>query len=614
MRPLARNLRKQTLFTATCITCTLSAGAAAQTRPPPPDGVDAAQQRLQEERLQDLRKRLEPQVDVRSPNAPKAAIQTLPSDESPCFVLDTLRLSITSQTQSEPSANGESWVQSRFPWLLDAINYPSRSASQDSPIGKCVGVEGIALLTKRAQEALIARGFITTRAVVEPQNLSTGTLTLTVVPGWVNDVRFKSPPSLRPTSTTLASAAPMHRGEVLNLRDIEQTLENLKRVPSADADFQIEPSSSANAGPDQSDIVVNFSQERYARFSITVDDGASKSTGPYQGTATVSLDNILALNDTMYLTLSHDLGGANTGPPGLSSDSGRNGTQGHTLHYSMPWGYWAVSGTTSRSRYFQTVAGLSTIYVYSGISTSSELGVSRVLYRNATGKTSAGLKGWQRTSNNYIDDLEVEVQRRVVGGWDFNVNHKDALGSTSLGAGLTYKRATHDFGTIAAPGEDLGEERSKFGLIAWDFNASVPFQLPTAQGPRKLRWDVVARGQSNTTPLVAQDRFSIGGRYTVRGFDGDNVLSAERGWLLRNDISLTPNDTGPEIYLGIDHGEVSGPATAALLGNRLAGAVLGLRGTLGSASYDLFVGGPMDRPKGFQTARTCAGFSLSVSF
>ena len=30
--------------------------------------------------------------------------------------------------------------------------------------------------------------------------------------------------------------------------------------------------------------------------------------------------------------------------------------------------------------------------------------------------------------------------------------------------------------------------------------------------------------------------FSIGGRYTVRGFDGEASLMGERGWLLRNDI------------------------------------------------------------------------------
>jgi len=614
MRFRSFDLRKRTFFAVTCIVYALGAGAAAQTAQASPDGVDATQQRQQDERLLQLRKRLEPQVDIRAPSPTPLATQTLPTSESPCFVLDAVRLTTAGQEPSEPNPWSEPRIQRKFIWLLDAMNYPSGSGSKDSPIGKCVGVEGVAILSRRAQEALIAHGFVTSRAVIEPQNLAKGTLTLTVIPGWVNDVRFKTPPGVRPTSTTLAGAAPMQSGHILNLRDIEQALENFKRVPSADADIQIEPGTSANAGPDQSDIVVRFSQEHYARLNLTVDDGASKSSGPYQGTATLSLDNMLALNDTMYVTLSHDLGGANAGPPGLDSDSGRNGTQGHTLHYSMPWGYWAVSGTTSRSRYFQTVAGLSTNYVYSGVSTSSEFGVSRMLRRSATGKTSAGLKGWQRTSNNYIDDLEVEVQRRVVGGWDLSVNHKDTVGNASFGTALAYKRATHDFGTIAAPEEEFGGGTSKFGLIAWDFNASVPFQLPSAKGPRKLRWDVVARGQNNTTPLLSQDRFSIGGRYTVRGFDGDSVLSAERGWLLRNDLSLALGDTGPEIYLGIDHGEVSGPATAELLGSRLAGAVIGLRGSSGGVSYDIFVGGPMDRPSGFHTARTCAGFSLSISF
>ncbi len=40
-------------------------------------------------------------------------------------------------------------------------------------------------------------------------------------------------------------------------------------------------------------------------------------------------------------------------------------------------------------------------------------------------------------------------------------------------------------------------------------------------------------------PLITQDRFSIGGRYTVRGFDGETTLIGERGWLLRNDLGLS---------------------------------------------------------------------------
>jgi filamentous hemagglutinin len=37
--------------------------------------------------------------------------------------------------------------------------------------------------------------------------------------------------------------------------------------------------------------------------------------------------------------------------------------------------------------------------------------------------------------------------------------------------------------------------------------------------------------------LLPQDLFSIGGRQTVRGFDGNSVLSGDQGWLVRQEIS-----------------------------------------------------------------------------
>jgi hemolysin activation/secretion protein len=112
---------------------------------------------------------------------------------------------------------------------------------------------------------------------------------------------------------------------------------------------------------------------------------------------------------------------------------------------------------------------------------------------------------------------------------------------------------------------------------------------------------------------VPQDRFAIGGRYTVRGFDGENVLLAERGWLVRNDlgIGLLP---GTEFYVGADYGEVGGPSSRALAGTALAGAVAGLRASYKGFYIDVFVGTPLHKPEGFRTASTTAGFSLNWSF
>jgi hemolysin activation/secretion protein len=100
----------------------------------------------------------------------------------------------------------------------------------------------------------------------------------------------------------------------------------------------------------------------------------------------------------------------------------------------------------------------------------------------------------------------------------------------------------------------------------------------------------------------------------VRGFDGETILSAERGWLVRNDLSAALGASGQELYLGIDYGEVAGTSTQYLVGRRLAGAVLGLRGYFKGLSTDVFIGQPLSKPEGFRSASYTAGFNLNWAF
>ncbi len=113
---------------------------------------------------------------------------------------------------------------------------------------------------------------------------------------------------------------------------------------------------------------------------------------------------------------------------------------------------------------------------------------------------------------------------------------------------------------------------------------------------------------------MPQDRFSIGGRYTVRGFDGENTLIGDRGWLVRNDLGWALGNSGQELYVGVDYGEVGGQSTRLLIGQHLAGAVLGLRGGYKGLFWDVFVGTPLSKPEGFRTSHTTAGFNVSWSY
>jgi len=204
----------------------------------------------------------------------------------------------------------------------------------------------------------------------------------------------------------------------------------------------------------------------------------------------------------------------------------------------------------------------------------------------------------------------VEVQRRRMAGWEAALAHRLFIGSATLDFGLNYRRGTGAFSALHAPEEAFGEGTARPEIITTENSLTLPFKL----GEQSLRYNGTWRAQWNRTPLVSQDRFSIGGRYTVRGFDGESVLMAERGWLVRNELGLALGGSGQEFYIGVDHGEVGGPSADLLIGKRLTGAVLGLRGSFKGLTYDVFAGGPLSKPDGFRTAQITAGFNLSLSY
>ena len=233
-----------------------------------------------------------------------------------------------------------------------------------------------------------------------------------------------------------------------------------------------------------------------------------------------------------------------------------------------------------------------------------------MIYRDATNKTSTSLRGYLTETSNFVDDTEVEVQHRRMAGWEAALEHRAFIAQSTLDLKLAYRRGTGAFAALPAPEEAFGEGTARPIIVT----AEAQLALPITLGEQRLRLTSDWRAQWNRTPLVAQDRFSIGGRYTVRGFDGESVLLAERGWLIRNDVGIAFGENGQEGYVGIDYGEVGGQSAELLVGTRLTGAVVGVRGAYRGLYYDVFAGRPLSKPQGFETADVTAGFNLTLSF
>lgn len=461
----------------------------------------------------------------------------------------------------------------------------------DQAQGQCLGGKGINLLMSALQNRLVDHGYVTARVLAPPQDINSGTLKLLLVPGKVNNVRL-TPDSDR--YVQLWSAMPARAGNLLDLRDIEQGLENLQRLPTVQADMQIVPGEQ----PGESDINVSWKQSRHWRLGATLDDSGSKSTGRYQGGLTLYLDNPLSLSDLFYVSAGHDL-----------QQGGDKGSKNTLIHYSVPFGYWMTGVTLSDYDYHQSGLGSGFDYQYKGKSKSMNLQLGRVLHRSGSQKTSFTYEVMTRESRNYLEDTEIDQQRRKTAAWRLGLQHRHYIGEATLDAGVSYQRGTRWFGAQPAPEENYGEGTGLAKIIQLSLQLNAPFQL----WGQSFRYNGQFQRQMTHSPLTPQDQMSIGNRWTVRGFDGEYTLNGNEGWFVRNDIAWQTPVPNQELYLGADYGEVKGGIDYQV-GHHLAGGVIGLRGNVLKTGYDLFAGVPFSKPDGFSTSPVSLGFNLSWEY
>ena len=538
------------------------------------------------------------QVKVPSVLLESERVQSLgfPKNETQCFPINQLVLT-DYQAEENPSASSLKLIQpSRFSWALKSVY-----AERDFALPACIGSEGINVLLRRIQNRLIDLGYVTTRVVVEPQDLRSGMLVLTVIPGKVGRIQLQDQSAIPfATRGTLWFAMPMAQGDILNIRNIEQGLENLKRVPSADVNMELVPTDAVG----ETDVVIAYKQSLPFHLTLGLDDSASKATGRLQGSATFSWDNVFTLNDMFYIS------GTRSFKRDSDDAEGNYGSKNISLYYSIPWKNYLLTLSGSKYSYHQTVAGAFESYTYSGESQQMKANLSRLLSRGSLHKTYVNAALWTKKSHNYINDTEIEVQRRRTAGWEVGLNHTQYIGETVLQLFANYKRGTGGNKALPAPEEEFGEGTSRMQI----FTAGIDFTYPFTIGNQPFRFNTSWSGQWNGTPLTQQDKFSIGGRYTVRGFDGELSLSGEKGWLWRNELGWNIANKGHELYLGIDRGKVHSSQEELQIGDSLMGGAIGLRGKLWGINYDYFVGVPIKKPEGFRTSHVTTGFNVSYRF
>ena len=462
---------------------------------------------------------------------------------------------------------------------------------------KHVTVSDIANIRNAFQRKLLDKGFVTSQVYIPEQNLNAGTLQFMVMPGRVEDIRYSTSSAHGPWRT----AFPVRPGDILNIRDVEQGLEQMKRVSSQSVTMQLLPGTSVGT----SIIELSIKQDKPVHGSISFDNSGLESTGIYQGSFTSSFDQVFRANDTFTMSLSGDLSGSGS----------IKGTRAASLNYVIPHGKDTFSVSFSKSRYHQTIQSNPYDFTYSGKSTTMKAKWNHVWSRTQREKRAFDISISTRHNHRFINDMEIPVQALRTTSMEFGVSNRKYIGNATLYSRLGFQWG---IGALGAQPEHkasvaMGGPTSRYHMWLVD----VDYRKPFIMGHRPASFTSSFHGQwvQGGKRVYSVDTINIGNRYSIYGFDGEYTLMGDSGWYVRNEVSSVIPRLNTEVYLGLDVGAVYGKSTEALVGKTIAGTALGVRGNYASGLlFDAFVSTPLYKPQGYHTKKFYSGFTVGYRF
>ena len=479
-----------------------------------------------------------------------------------------------------------------MPKELSFLNKIARKHEQ-----KHVTVSDITNIRNAFQRKLLDKGFVTSQVYIPEQNLNAGTLQFMVMPGRVEDIRYSDSSAHGPWRT----AFPVRPGDILNIRDVEQGLEQMKRVSSQSVTMKLLPGTSVGT----SIIELSIKQDKPVHGSISFDNSGLESTGVYQGSFTSSFDQVFRANDTFTMSLSGDLSGSGS----------IKGTRAASLNYVIPHGKDTFSVSFSKSRYHQTIQSNPYDFTYSGKSTTMKAKWNHVWSRTQREKRAFDISISTRHNHRFINDMEIPVQALRTTSMEFGVSNRKYIGNATLYSRLGFQWG---IGALGAQPEHkasvaMGGPTSRYHMWFVD----VDYRKPFIMGHRPASFTSSFHGQwvQGGKRLYSVDTINIGNRYSIYGFDGEYTLMGDSGWYVRNEVSSVIPRLNTEVYLGLDVGAVYGKSTEALVGKTIAGTALGVRGNYSSGLlFDAFVSTPLYKPQGYHTKKFYSGFTVGYRF
>ena len=531
-------------------------------------------------------------------------------NETPCFKIDKISLLSENEVASFNASSGadEAIIRKAYNTNYSKFNSILEASLNklDFKSGSCLGKNSINLIINSFNNEIIKSGYITSSASLVTKSLKDAKLEFVINLGLIDDISINELDSQRNRASLFSAFGEYsHKNKVANIRDIEQALESLQNVSKNDVSIKFLPSNRASF----SNIVITRVDSFPLKAAISLDNLGSKQSGKYQAMVNLSTLNLLGFNEIFSFSRGKDVLKKYKVTNKFNGASDHGASNNYYYGFSIPFGYFMLEYEKSKYDYAQIINAAYNLYTYKGRSESDSLSLAYTFYRDSNFKNSAYVKLFKRKNKNYLEDYELDNQARRNAGYEVGVKSSWNSYNQAFSAKLAYKKGTGIFRSQPDPLEDSGEATSRFALINLNLNYKYKFELP-------LSYDLNINARYGLNKLSLQDKFSIGGYHSVRGFDGESSLVGNHGVSVRNTLSYNYYKSN-SVYAGLDAGMVRAASSGIKDKNTLAGYAIGLRGSIkayNNLSYDISVSKPLYKPKSFETKSTNVNFIISYEF
>lgn len=523
-----------------------------------PTPLQQQQNRLQEQRQQDQQRRFQ---DMQLPAAGQTETLRVPDvqTQEACFMVRHL---VIDTLDGKPQPFGGELV---------------RWARQQQ--GRCYSLAGIKRLQAEMFNWLMAKGYVTSRVLLPEQDISQGELRLLLVPGRLEAMQADGLP-LR----LLHMALPARPGDLVNLRDLEQAMENLSRLPGMDAHLSLAP----GVGQGGSTLIGKADWQRHTSAGLLLNSRYYDHHSHADAQLNVGIGSLFGLLDSLSFNINSNLDKQDT-----------DMAAGGSLGYDLTVGDWLLSLGYNQQIYQNRVHGILEDFQASGDTRNGRLSLARMLYRSQSTRLSLALHGNYSDVGNYLDEATIRVSSYWLRKFGASIDIKRQWPGAEWQVSLSGEQGYASGDAIWA-----GVAPQDFRIWHVYFEGSRPLEnLP-------LIMSLQMNGQFAPDKLLSSERYSLTASSVVPGFDNDyasadSAVSAE--WKLGGRPSGVP--FAPATFFALNMGVARGDDALPFV--RLVSSSVGISMSHGQAGISLRLSVPIAQMSSIEPG---SSYTLGGSF